>query len=50
MTKRIEEAVAISLYKARLHLQKQIEKQVGDLDACVILFHAECALRLENAQ
>ena len=48
MTKRIEKAVTDSLYNARLHLASRVDKQVGDLDACVTLFHAEAAVKLEN--
>jgi hypothetical protein len=49
MTKRIAEAVAETLYHARLYLVPA-SKPVDDIDAVIILFHAEVAVRLENSQ
>jgi hypothetical protein len=60
MTKRIADAVAQTLEHARFYLARlPIEQQDLDYDestgwminrAIPILFHAECAVRLENSQ
>lgn len=43
------ELAASFLYSARMHLHSQTYTE-GDLDAIVILFWAETAIRLENSQ
>ena len=49
--KRIEEAAADVLYHARLYLARtDIPATLSVCDAEVLLFHCECAIRLENSQ
>ena len=48
--KRIAEAIADTLYHARLHLVPKGRPIFEDLDALIILLYAETAVRLENSQ
>ena len=49
--KRIEEAAADMLYHARLYLaHTDIPATPSVCDAVALLFHCECAIRLENSQ
>lgn len=50
MTTRIAEAIALTLKHARRYVHDHTDKQASDLDACVILFHAEAQVKLENSQ
>jgi len=47
---RIAEAIARTLFEARIALVNNLGEDEGDIDACVILAHAEIAVRLENSQ
>ena len=48
MMKRIHEAVAVTLYNARQHVARgDTPATQSGCDAVMILFNAECAVRLE---
>ena len=54
MTTRIAEAISRTLFEARItltnHLDIDMLGDTGDVDAIIILAHAELAVRLENSQ
>jgi hypothetical protein len=54
MTTRIAEAIAHTLFEARLtiatHLDIDMKGEQGDMAAILILAHAEICVRLENSQ
>jgi len=51
MMKRIHEAVAVTLYNARLHVARgDTPATQSGCDAVMTLFNAECAVRLESSQ
>jgi hypothetical protein len=49
--KRIEEAAATVLEHARMYLARTDIPATGDVcEAIILLFHCECAIRMENSQ